>query len=110
MTQRSFNHFGKQLTDDSFILADSRLVSDWAGLARRVIPIPAVETAERLGAVKAANMVCVAAVAALTGVATLEQVQRAIEARTPSKFLSVNRAAAAQGWDFAQHLKAEGAA
>ncbi|MBI3031648.1 MAG: 2-oxoacid:acceptor oxidoreductase family protein [Candidatus Rokubacteria bacterium] len=104
LTQRSFDHFANRVADDGLVLTDPSLVPERGIRADRVVPIPAREIAERAGAAKAANMVCVAAVAALTGVATLEHVQKAIDARVPGRLLDANRAAAKQGWDYAQKV------
>ncbi|MBI2525121.1 MAG: 2-oxoacid:acceptor oxidoreductase family protein [Candidatus Rokubacteria bacterium] len=110
LTQRSFNHFASRTADDALVLADPARVPERDAAGRRVVSLPAVAMAERAGAAKAANMACVAVVAALTGVATLEHVERAIEARTPSRLLAVNRRAAAEGWSYAQGLRSRGEA
>ncbi len=108
LTQRSFDRFVDRVADGALVLADPSRVPDRDGRRTCVLSLPATGIAERAGSPKAANMACVAAVAALTGLATLEQLDRAIEARTPEKFLTINRRAATEGWTYGRELRDRG--
>ncbi|MEM1944944.1 MAG: 2-oxoacid:acceptor oxidoreductase family protein [Nitrososphaerota archaeon] len=86
-----------------------RIIITEKGLVKRsargvvVLPIPAIETADRLGRKIVANIVILGAIVAALGAPSLESVEKALADRFP-KAVELNREAVRQGYSIATEL------
>lgn len=82
---------------DTLVVVDQDLVTDPPPEARRVCPLPLTRTARRLGSPRAANMVSLGALVGLRPVCAPEELEAAVEGRTPARFGRLNLSAVSEG-------------
>lgn len=88
------------LKPGGLVIVESRLVDCAEGGQRRVVKIPALDLAEKLGRSILANVVILGALAASTGVVSIDSIKRALADRFP-KAVELNMKALEAGVEFA---------
>jgi 2-oxoglutarate ferredoxin oxidoreductase subunit gamma len=105
MSQEAIRLFGSDLKPGGLLLYEQDLIHlDNMTQGSRNYGIPATRLAEELGRRLVLNMVMVGFVTALTGLATLPAVRKAIADSVPQGTEELNLAAFEKGWEFGQSL------
>ena len=90
------------------IIADTTLINDFPGQLQHVFPIEATRLAEQeLGRILFANIIMLGALAAITGLVSLESLENALEGNVPPATLDKNRKALGIGFRAGQQLQSE---
>jgi len=97
MSQEGYNAWIHKTTMESIVLFDDSLIESVPMFHTRQYPIPAGKVANELGSQIVANMVMLGAVAAVTGLLSLEDISPVVEKST-RKFAGVNLEAVKQGY------------
>ena len=97
MSQEGYNAWIHKTTMESIVLFDDSSLESVPLLHTRQYPVPASKVASELGSQIVANMVMLGAVAAVTGLLSLEDISPVIEKRT-GRFAGVNLEAVKQGY------------
>jgi 2-oxoglutarate ferredoxin oxidoreductase subunit gamma len=79
------------------VLADARLCPELPAGEVRALSLPLTRTAIELGSERVANIVALAALAALADLCEPEALARAVRAETPRSFIAMNMDALAAG-------------
>lgn len=94
--------------EESVVIVDSTLVSGVPPEFRRVYRIPATEIAERkLRQRLVANMVMLGAASAITGLISIESLEKAVRDTGAGKYLDANLQALREGYDYGRSLARE---
>ena len=94
------------LKPGALVLADTRLCPELPQGDCRALHLPLTRTAIELGAERVANIVALAALAALAGLCDHDALVRAVRAETPRSFVTLNMDALAAGRRLAQETLA----
>lgn len=97
MSQEGYNAWIHKTTMEAIVLFDDSLIESVPLFHTSQYPIPASKVASELGSQIVANMVMLGAVAAVTGLLSLEDISPVIERRT-RRFAGVNLEAVKQGY------------
>jgi 2-oxoglutarate ferredoxin oxidoreductase subunit gamma len=90
------------LTPGALVIADTRLCPELPAGDVRALHLPLTRTAIELGSERVANIVALAALAALAELCDHETLSRAVRAETPHSFVTLNLDALAAGRQLAQ--------
>ena len=108
MSQEAHARFGPELKPAGMLLYEQDLIHlDHTTQATRHYGIPATRFAEELGRKLVLNMVMVGFVTAMTGLASVEAVRKAISTSVPRGTEELNLAAFAKGHGYGQMLLVE---
>lgn len=89
------------LGPNSLVLVDSELVPEPPKGDFKLVSLPFVETARKLGNKRVANIVALSALVALSGVCPVETLETVVRAKTPPKFAVLNQEAFVAGQSLA---------
>ena len=78
------------LGNNSLVMVDSELVPEPPKGAFKVLNLPFVETARKLGNKRVANIVALSALVACSGICKLETLEQIVRSKTPPKFAMLN--------------------
>lgn len=95
MNQKSLDTYLSDLQPDGLLLVDATLVPEIPD--HQAVAIPFTRMARELGKEMAANIVALGALATLTGVVSLEGLEKAVLARVPPATAELNKRALAEG-------------
>lgn len=100
LAQDGIRTHGAAMRPGSTVLADELMVTDLSKLAEgvTVYRAPFTALADSLGVRKCTNIVALGALAKLTGLLSLEQIERAVQARAPGR-PEINRQAVRLGYE-----------
>ena len=104
MSQEGYNAWISKITPESKVLFDDSLVKSVPLLDAHQYPIPASKTANELGSQIVANMVMLGAVAAVTGLLSLEELSE-VAKKSTRKFSEVNLEAVERGYKLGSLLE-----
>ncbi|MFO7992056.1 MAG: 2-oxoacid:acceptor oxidoreductase family protein [Thermoplasmata archaeon] len=82
------------------LIVDSTRVADVPDIDGNVFAVPAGEIADGIGTAKAANIVLLGALAAVTDVISLEALKRTVQVQFPEKYVELNLRAIGRGYDY----------
>ncbi len=104
MSQPAMDQYAAELDlEKATIIADSTLVSRIPAEAKNVVRVAATATAENeFGAALFTNIVMLGALAAVTGMISLDALHDALEGNVPPKTLDTNRTALKRGYELAR--------
>jgi 2-oxoglutarate ferredoxin oxidoreductase subunit gamma len=103
MNQKSLDTYGSDLKPDGLLIVDETLVPEV--FAESFVAIPFTRMARDLGKEMVANIVALGTLAALSGVVSLESLEKAVLARVPKGTEELNRKALQAGVDAALNPK-----
>ncbi|HMA76822.1 MAG TPA: 2-oxoacid:acceptor oxidoreductase family protein [Candidatus Krumholzibacteriaceae bacterium] len=106
MSQEACDKFEPEVKDDGLLIIDEDLVKPKT--KKRVIAIPATRIAEKFGNRIFANVVMLGFVTAMTGVASLEAMEKTIPSLVPERFIDKNIKAFHKGYEYGQKMKEDG--
>lgn len=101
MTQQSYDKFAGNLQPGGVILVDSTFVKANKSVDAKVYSFPITEIANTLGNVKVANVVALGMLARISGLFSLEVLEKSVLARVPEKVKEINQKALRQGYAYA---------
>ena len=102
LTQKACDLYSKQLKSEGLLIVDENRVSSIPAGSFRVCRLPILQTARvKLAKEVVANMVCVGIVGMLSGLASRENLQKAVLARVPKGTQEINRRALETGFELA---------
>jgi 2-oxoglutarate ferredoxin oxidoreductase subunit gamma len=104
MSQEGYEKFADELKDNGAILYDSNLVKPKKSTKIKLYSIPATKFAEDLGNRIIANVVMLGFLTAITGVVSVESMEKAIPESVPSRFVDLNLEAFRKGFNFGRKL------
>lgn len=109
MNQPSMERFATRVKPGGFLLANSSLIScDSPREDIEVLAIPITDEADRLGSIKVANIIALAAFCARTGIVSRESLEQAMEesfaGKGDSTLMDINRTAIRAGRELAMAL------
>ncbi len=99
LSAESFEKFGKKTSRDSTVFVDTGALSGEtaSGGTVKILALPILETAKRLGGKQAANVVALGMINAELGLVCPESLSAAVADRVPIKFRQLNQAALEAG-------------
>lgn len=102
LTQKACDSYAKQLKQDGLLIVDESRVSEIPSGSFRVCRLPILQTARvKLAKEVAANIVCVGIVGLLSGLASEDDLRKAVLARVPKGTEAINRRALETGFALA---------
>jgi 2-oxoglutarate ferredoxin oxidoreductase subunit gamma len=100
MSQEAYERFEPELKDDGILLIEEDLVAPHPPRAKtRMYSIPATRIAEELGSRMYANMVMLGFTGAVTGIVSLEALEKALPGTVPERSVPKNIKALHRGWE-----------
>jgi len=103
MNQEAVDRFAKDVKDEGIVIVDLSHVSDLPEIRPRVVPVPITDiTREAFKSTLAANMVALGLLVGVTGVASVEAIERAIDEKAPRGTAEMNRKAFLFGFETAK--------
>jgi len=108
MSQEAYFKFEHELKKDGWLLLEEDLVTPHPPRASiRQYAVPATRIAEQMGNRMYANMVMLGFFGAITGIVSLEALQKALPGMVPERSVPKNKTALAKGWDIGKKQLAE---
>ncbi|MHA2168834.1 MAG: 2-oxoacid:acceptor oxidoreductase family protein [Candidatus Kariarchaeaceae archaeon] len=104
MSQDAWEDDGSSLRDDGVIIHEKDLVKIHEGEKRKLMTVPAIETADELGRRVVANVVMMGAVQEITQVVTKESLEKALLDRVPKGTEDLNISALKKGYEIGKKL------
>lgn len=102
LTQKACDSYSRQLKPDGLLIVDENRVASIPPGSFRVCRVPILQTARaKLAKEVVANMVCVGIVGVLSGLASEENLHKAVLARVPKGTHEINRRALETGFALA---------
>ncbi len=102
LTQKACDSYSKQLKEDGLLIVDENRVVSIPSGSFRVCRLPILQTARvKLAKEVVANVVCVGIVGVLSGLASEEDLHKAVLARVPKGTHEINRRALETGLELA---------
>ena len=98
MSSEGYEKYSGDLPEDGLLIHEADLVHPARGPGQRVFSIPSTTIAESLGKRVVQNIVMLGFVAAVTRIATRDQVRRAVELSVPAGTEELNLKAFDAGW------------
>ncbi len=86
------------LRDSAIVITDSKLVGEPPKGKFKLVELPILETAIKLGNRRVANTIALAALTALGGLCEREVLEEVVADRSPPAFADLNKEALATGW------------
>jgi 2-oxoglutarate ferredoxin oxidoreductase subunit gamma len=107
MNQPSMERFAPQVKSGGFLLMNSSLISvEPQREDIEVLALPITDEADRLGSIKVANIIAIAAFCARTGIVTRESLERAMQesftGKGAAELMDINNTAICAGRDMAR--------
>ena len=94
MSQKAFDMFASDIREGSTIIVDEDIVdSSNQPVDCKIIKIPAMRTADELGRRMIANMVMLGAVAKISGIIEIEDIENAVADMVPVNTIEINKKA-----------------
>ena len=100
MSQEGYAKFRSELRPDGILMTERELVVVDEPPGRKAFSIPATRMAEQIGLKMSANIVMVGFFGAVTGIAGIDVLKKAIPGTVPDRFLDQNLKALVIGWEF----------
>jgi len=100
LSAEGYEKYREQLAEDGTLVYEKDLVHPEVGKGQRALGIPSTRIAESLGRVIVQNIVMLGFFAAVSGVATREQMRQAVEASVPAGTTELNLKAFHAGLDY----------
>jgi 2-oxoglutarate ferredoxin oxidoreductase subunit gamma len=111
LTQKACDSYSKQLKPDGLLIVDENRVSAIPAGSFRVCRLPILQTARvKLAKEVVANMVCVGIVGVVSGLASEENLRKAVMARVPKGTHEINGRALETGFALANAWRESAAA
>jgi len=99
LSQPGFDKYSDEIKDGATIIIDEDLVTaDKPNAAGRFYKLPLTKTAEKIGNRLFTNIVMLGSVCAITEIVSKENLQKAVKANVPEKFLEQNIKAFDEGY------------
>jgi len=108
MSQEAYEKYESELRDDGVLIIDTDLVRLKPAQRKvKIYSIPSTRFAEELGNRIIANLVMLGFFTAVTRVASLEAMKKALPGLVPGRFLELNIRAFDRGYEYGQEVLAE---
>lgn len=107
MSQEAMDRYGKEIQPDGLMIIDSTFVKEpeKAG-CKKIVSLPITEiTKEHFGKALTANIVALGSIVALTGIVTVESLEKAVLKRVPKGTEELNREALKLGASMVEKMK-----
>jgi 2-oxoglutarate ferredoxin oxidoreductase subunit gamma len=105
MSQHAYDEYAKTVKKGGIVILDSDMVHDKGGIENiRILRVPAMKIAERIGKKIVANMVMLGVLAAITGVISKEAFKKSIKANFPKEAEELNLKAFEAGYEYGRKL------
>ncbi len=103
MSQEAYEKYHREVKNGGLILIDDDLVDPVAG--ESCLKIPATRLAEKLGNRIVANILFLGFLSGVTGIVSLESLEKAVASTVRPRFLELNKKALMTGYTYAQEVK-----
>ena len=100
MSQEGYSKFKSELRPNGILMTERELVVVDEPPTRKAFSIPATRMAEQIGMKMSANLVMIGFFGAVTGIADVDVLKKAIPGTVPERFLEQNLRALVIGWEF----------
>jgi 2-oxoglutarate ferredoxin oxidoreductase subunit gamma len=103
LSEQAYQKYAQEIDQNTLVLLDQDLVSGRPSVAFH--EIPAQRIAKELGLEVVANIVMIGALCGITGVLSLQSVEKAVLEIVPQRSAEINRKALQQGYQLGQDIK-----
>jgi len=102
LSQQGYDKYCPDSRENSLIIIDEDLVKHSETRKDRLHTIPALRIAEELGRTTVANVVMLGFLAAVTGIVSIEALQKAVKDSVPEAMVELNLKALERGYNYTQ--------
>ncbi len=102
LSQQGYDKYRPDSRENSLIIIDEDLVKHSETRKDRLRVIPALRIAEELGRATVTNVVMLGFLAAVTGIVSIEALQKAVKDSVPEAMVALNLKALERGYNYAQ--------